>query len=162
ELADKVYLLPIDPYFVEQVIRKECPDGILLSFGGQTALNCGLQLARQGCFQKLGVVVLGTQVDVIEATEDREIFKRRLAEINVPVPRSAAAASSKQAAQLAADIGLPVMLRAGFALGGLGSGVCRSIEEVVEQAERALTHSRQVLVEEYLMGWKEIEYEVVR
>ena len=161
-LADKVYLLPVDPYFVEQVLRKDQPDGILLGFGGQTALNCGLELARKGCFDALGVAVLGTPVAAIEATEDRELFKTRLAEVGVPAPRSAAAESSSQAARLAVEIGLPIMLRAGFALGGLGSGVCRSEAEVVAQAERALVHSSQVLVEEYLEGWKEIEYEVVR
>src|SRR5512142_1405747 len=118
-LADKVYLLPIDPYFVERVIRKERPDGILLGFGGQTALNCGLELARDGCFDRLGVAVLGTPVGAIEATEDRELFKARLAAIDVPVPRSTGATSSGQAARLAAEIGWPVMLRAGFALGGL-------------------------------------------
>ena len=161
-LADKVYLLPIDPYFVEQVIRKDQPDGILLGFGGQTALNCGLELARNGCFDDCGVAVLGTPVGAIEATEDRELFKARLAAIGVPTPRSATATTSAQAARLAAEIGFPIMLRAGYALGGLGSGLCLGQAEVVEQADRALVHSRQVLVEEYLEGWKEIEYEVVR
>jgi carbamoyl-phosphate synthase large subunit len=161
-LADRVYFLPIDPYFVEEVIRKERPDGILLGFGGQTALNCGLELARSGCLAGLGVTVLGTPIDAIEATEDRELFKEKLAAIGVAFPRSGTATSSPQAARLAAEIGFPVMIRAGFALGGLGSGVCRSETEVVRQADLALAHSRQVLVEEYLEGWKEIEYEVVR
>jgi carbamoyl-phosphate synthase large subunit len=162
DLADKVYFLPVDPHFVEQVIRKERPDGVLLGFGGQTALNCGLELARGGRLEGLGVAVLGTPVSAIEATEDRELFKEKLAEIGVKVPRSAAATSREQAVRVAAEIGLPVMVRAGFALGGLGSGVCRTGSELAEQAERALAHSRQVLIEEYLEGWKEIEYEVVR
>jgi carbamoyl-phosphate synthase large subunit len=161
-LADKVYLLPVDPYFVREVIRKERPDGILLGFGGQTALNCGLQLARAGCFDELGVTVLGTPVATLEETEDRELFKRRLTAIGVLVPRSASATTPTEAAERASQIGFPVMLRAGFALGGLGSGVCRNANEVIDQASRALAHSSQVLVEEYLEGWKEIEYEVVR
>jgi carbamoyl-phosphate synthase large subunit len=161
-LADKVYLLPIDPYFVEQMIRKERPEGILLSFGGQTALNCGLELARQGCFEALGVSVLGTPVSVIEATEDRELFKQKLRQLGVEVPRSALATSRTEAVRLAAAIGYPVMVRAGFALGGLGSGACSCAAELRELVDRALAHSSQVLIEEYLEGWKEIEYEVVR
>jgi carbamoyl-phosphate synthase large subunit len=161
-LADRVYLLPVDPYFVEEVIRKERPDGILLGFGGQTALNCGLELARSGRLADLGVTVMGTPIGAIEATEDRELFKKTLADIGVACPRSGAAGAGSQAAKLAAEIGFPVMIRAGFALGGLGSGVCRNETEVIRQADRALAHSRQILVEEYLEGWKEIEYEVVR
>lgn len=161
-LADKVYFLPVNPYFVEQVIGKEQPDGILLSFGGQTALNCGLELARQGVFEKYQVRVLGTPVSAIEATEDRELFKQSLGEINVEVPRSAAATSRDEAVRIANRIGYPVMVRAGFALGGLGSGRCSNESEVIERAEKALAHSSQVLIEEYLEGWKEIEYEVVR
>ncbi|HXG12613.1 MAG TPA: carbamoyl-phosphate synthase (glutamine-hydrolyzing) large subunit, partial [Gemmataceae bacterium] len=161
-LADKIYFLPVNPYFVEQVIRKERPDGIMLSFGGQTALNCGLELGRRGCFDKYGVAVLGTPVSAIEATEDRELFKQRLGEIGVEVPRSAAATSREEAVRIAARIGYPVMVRAGFALGGLGSGRCANEAEVIERVDKALAHSSQVLIEEYLEGWKEIEYEVVR
>jgi carbamoyl-phosphate synthase large subunit len=161
-LADKVYFLPVNPYFVEQVIRKERPDGILLGFGGQTALNCGLELERNGTFERYDVRVLGTPVSAIEATEDRELFKQRLGEIGVRVPRSAAAASREEAVRIANEIGYPVMVRAGFALGGLGSGRCADAKEVGERVDKALAHSRQVLIEEYLEGWKEIEYEVVR
>jgi carbamoyl-phosphate synthase large subunit len=161
-LADKVYFLPVNAYFVEEVIKRERPDGILLSFGGQTALNCGLELARSGCLEAHGVQVLGTPVSAIEATEDRDLFKRRLGEIGVRVPRSAAATSRAEAARIAAAIGYPVMVRAGFALGGLGSGRCGSEAEVIERVDKALAHSSQVLIEEYLEGWKEIEYEVVR
>jgi carbamoyl-phosphate synthase large subunit len=161
-LADIIYLLPIDPYFVEGVIRKERPDGIFLSFGGQTALNCGLELARRGCLEAHGVAVLGTSVGTIEATENRELFKQKLAEIGVQVPRSASAASRGEAQRLASQIGYPVMVRAGFALGGLGSGVCHDEGALIDQVDRALAHSSQVLIEESLTGWKEIEYEVVR
>src|SRR5438309_9002452 len=122
-LADQVYFLPVNPHFVEQVIRKERPDGILLSFGGQTALNCGLALAKSGVLQRCNVRVLGTPIAAIEATEDRELFKERLAEIGVQVPRSAAARTRDEALAAARAIGFPIMVRAGFALGGLGSGL---------------------------------------
>jgi carbamoyl-phosphate synthase large subunit len=161
-LADQVYFLPVTRHFVEKVIERERPDGILLGFGGQTALNCGLELEKHGVLEKWGVRVLGTPVRAIRETEDRELFAAKLAEIDVQVPRSAAATSIDGALEIAAQIGFPVMLRVAFALGGLGSGVCRSAAEVRERAAKALAHSGQVLVEEYLAGWKEIEYEVVR
>jgi carbamoyl-phosphate synthase large subunit len=161
-LADQVYFLPVTRHFAEKVIERERPDGILLAFGGQTALNCGLELAAHGVLQRWGVRVLGTPVQAIRETEDRELFAVKLAEIGVKVPRSAAATSIEAAITIAGEIGFPVMLRVAYALGGLGSGVCRSLEEVRERAAKALAHSGQVLVEEYLAGWKEIEYEVVR
>jgi carbamoyl-phosphate synthase large subunit len=161
-LADQVYFLPVTRPFVEEVITREQPDGILLGFGGQTALNCGLDLDAHGVLARHGVQVLGTPIDAIRATEDREIFARRLGEIGVDVPRSAAATSVEAAAGVAEGLGFPVMLRAAYALGGLGSGVCMDAAEVRERAGRALAHSGQVLVEECLAGWKEIEYEVVR
>jgi carbamoyl-phosphate synthase large subunit len=144
------------------VIERERPDGILLGFGGQTALNCGLELEAHGILQRWGVRVLGTPVQAIRETEDRELFVSKLAEIDVKVPRSAAATSIEAAVAIAAKIGYPVMLRVAYALGGLGSGLCRTPEEVRERAAKALAHSAQLLVEEYLAGWKEIEYEVVR
>jgi carbamoyl-phosphate synthase large subunit len=161
-LADRVYLLPITPYFVEKVIEKERPDGILLGFGGQTALNCGVELARLGILEKCGVRVLGTPVQTIRDTEDRDLFVKRLAEIGVNVPRSFASTSVEEAVRLARAIGYPVMLRIAYALGGLGSGRCLDEEEVRAKAGRAFAHSPQVLVEECLSGYKEVEYEVVR
>jgi carbamoyl-phosphate synthase large subunit len=161
-LADQVYFLPVTRHFVEKVIERERPDGILLGFGGQTALNCGLELEAHGILQRWGVRVLGTPVQAIRETEDRELFVSKLAEIDVKVPRSAAATSIEAAVAIAAEIGYPVMLRVAYALGGLGSGLCRTPEEVRERAAKALAHSAQLLVEEYLAGWKEIEYEVVR
>lgn len=161
-LADRVYLLPVSAYFVEKVIEKERPDGILLGFGGQTALNCGLELARKGTLEKYGVSVLGTPVSAIEETEDRQLFTRGLAEIGVEVPRSVAVTTKAEAVRVAQELGFPVMIRISFALGGLGSGVCYDAGHVADLAERALAHSPLILVEEYLEGWKEIEYEVVR
>lgn len=161
-LADEVYLLPVTPYFVERVIEKERPDGIMLGFGGQTALNCGLALEEQGVLARYGVRVLGTPIRAIQQTEDRSLFVRTLAEIGVKVPRSAVATSIEDAVSAAAQVGYPVMLRAAYALGGLGSGACGSPAEVRDRAAKALAHSGQVLVEEFLNGWKEIEYEVVR
>ena len=161
-LADQIYFLPVDAYFVERVIQKEKPDGIMLTFGGQTALNCGLVLERTGVLARHGVKVLGTPIQAIQETEDRDLFVRKLTEIGVKVPKSAAATSVEQAISVAQEIGYPVMLRIAYALGGLGSGLCTSAEEVREQAVRAFAHSRQVLIEEYLTGWKEVEYEVVR
>ncbi|PCI29577.1 MAG: carbamoyl phosphate synthase large subunit [SAR324 cluster bacterium] len=161
-LADKVYLLPVTADFIEGVIKKERPDGILLAFGGQTALNCGMILDETGILEKYNVQVVGTPVDVIRSTEDRQVFAEKLAEIDVPVPRSRAASTVEEALQVAEEIGFPVMIRLGFALGGLGSGVCWNEEEVKDLAVNALSHTSQLLVEEYLKGWKEVEYEVVR
>jgi carbamoyl-phosphate synthase large subunit len=162
EMADKIYFLPVDPYFVEKVIAKEKPDGILLSFGGQTALNCGIELARAGVFEKYNVKVLGTPVKSIEDTEDRHLFVQRLNEIRVKTPKSRAVSSVEEGVEVANKIGYPVMIRVAFALGGRGSGIARDKEELRDMLEKAFTHSSQVLVEEYLEKWKEIEYEVVR
>jgi carbamoyl-phosphate synthase large subunit len=161
-LADQTYFLPVTPEFVEQVIQKERPDAVSLSFGGQTALNCGLALAKNGTLKKFNVSVLGTSVQTIEDTEDRALFAARLAEIGVKVPRSAAAHSMEEAVKLAGRIGYPVMARVAYALGGLGSGYCADESELRERVVKALAHSPQVLIEEYLVGWKEIEYELVR
>ncbi|MCA9292252.1 MAG: carbamoyl-phosphate synthase (glutamine-hydrolyzing) large subunit [Phycisphaerales bacterium] len=161
-LADEVYFLPITPDFVEEVIAKEKPEGLLLSFGGQTALNCGLQLHDAGVLKKHNVRVLGTPVETIRNTEDRDLFVKRLNEVGAKSARSKVATTPEDAAAVAKQLGLPVMLRVAYALGGLGSGVCRSEQEVEEHAARALAHAPQVLVEEYLEGWKEVEYEVVR
>ncbi|MCK6621808.1 MAG: carbamoyl-phosphate synthase (glutamine-hydrolyzing) large subunit [Calditrichaceae bacterium] len=161
-LADKVYFLPVNPHFVEKVIEKEKPDGILLSFGGQTALNCGLELHRAGVLEKNGVEVLGTPVSAIIDTEDRDRFVQRLREIGAKTARSRAASSAEEAVNIAGELGYPVIIRIAYALGGLGSGVCRSEPEVRKLAGKSLTHAAQILVEEYLEGWKEIEYEVMR
>jgi carbamoyl-phosphate synthase large subunit len=161
-LADRVYFLPVTPPFVAQVIERERPDAIALGFGGQTALNCGLALSRAGILEKFKVAVLGTPIRTIEETEDRALFAGRLAEIGVEVPRSGAATTVEAAVALAAGIGYPVMARVAYALGGLGSGCCRDEAELRSRVEQALAHSPQVLVEEYLVGWKELEYEVVR
>jgi len=161
-LADEVYFLPITPDFVEEVIAKEKPDSLLLSFGGQTALNCGLKLHDSGVLEKYGVEVLGTPVETIRDTEDRELFVGRLNEVDAKSARSKAAKSVQQAVEAAETIGYPVMIRVAYALGGLGSGVCRSEKEVRDLAGRGLSHTNQILIEEYLEGWKEIEYEVVR
>ena len=161
-LADRTYFLPVTPHFVAQVIERERPDAIALGFGGQTALNCGLALAKQGVLEKYGVAVLGTPIATIEDTEDRALFSARLAEIGVEVPRSAAAATVEEALAIAAKIGYPVMARVAYALGGLGSGCCVDEQQLRLRVEKALAHSPQVLIEEYLVGWKELEYEVVR
>ena len=161
-MADKIYFLPVTPYFVEKVIAKEKPDGIMLSFGGQTALNCGVALADAGVFDKCNVKVLGTQIDAIKNTEDRELFVKKLTEIDLKVPESEAVNSVEQAAEVARKLKYPVMLRVAYALGGQGSGVAINEEELINKAKRALAYSTQVLVEKYLGGWKEIEYEVVR
>ena len=161
-LADRVYFLPVTPEFVGRVIEREKPDAIALSFGGQTALNCGLSLSRQGILEKHGVQVLGTPVATIEDTEDRARFAVRLAQIGVEVPRSGAATTLEEAAALARTIGYPVMARSAYALGGLGSGHCADEQQLRSRVQQALAHSPQVLIEEYLAGWKEIEYEVVR
>lgn len=161
-LADRVYFLPVTPEFVEKVIKKEHPDGILLGFGGQTALNCGIELFRRGVFKKYHIKVLGTPVETIIDTEDRDLFVRRLKEIQVKFPRSQAATSVEQAVDVANQLGFPVIVRIAFALGGLGSGVCRNEKQLRLLARKALSHTPQILVEEYLEGWKEIEYEVMR
>ena len=161
-VADEVYFLPVQPYFVEQVIQKERPDGILLAFGGQTALNCGVELYKSGVLEKYGVKVLGTPVQAIIDTEDRELFVKKLDEIDVKTIKSEACENIQQARQAAKTLGYPVILRAAYALGGLGSGFCDNEEELDKLAEKAFSFSPQVLVEKSLKGWKEIEYEVVR
>ena len=161
-VADKIYFLPVTPYFVEKVIDKERPDGVLLSFGGQTALNCGVALYQGGVFEKYGVQVLGTPVQAIMDTEDRELFVKKLDEINVKTIKSEACENIEQARQAARDLGYPVIIRAAYALGGLGSGFCDNEEELNVLAEKAFSFSPQVLVEKSLKGWKEVEYEVVR
>jgi len=161
-LADRVYFLPVTPQFVAQVIERERPDAIALGFGGQTALNCGLALSKEGVLERFGVKVLGTPIATIEATEDRALFCQKLAEIDVAYPRSGAAGTLEEALSLAAEIGYPVMARVAYALGGLGSGLCTDEKQLRARVEKALAHSPQVLIEEYLLGWKEFEYEVVR
>ncbi|MBN2567072.1 carbamoyl-phosphate synthase (glutamine-hydrolyzing) large subunit [Candidatus Woesearchaeota archaeon] len=161
-MADAVYFLPVDPHFVERVIEKERPDAIMLSFGGQTALNCGVELHTTGVFAKHTIGVLGTPVDSIIDTEDRGRFVARLDEIGVKTPRSFPAGSLDEARAAAKRVGYPVMLRVAYALGGSGSGIARTERELDGIVRRALTHAPQVLVEEYLAGWKEVEYEVVR
>ncbi len=160
--ADKIYFLPVTPLFVEKVIKKERPDGILLAFGGQTALNCGVELHRSGVLEKYGVKVLGTPVQAIMDTEDRELFVKKLDEINVKTIKSEAVGTTADAIEAAEALGYPVIVRAAYALGGLGSGFCDNREELVALVEKALSFSPQVLVEKSLKGWKEVEYEVVR
>ena len=161
-VADQIYFLPVQPHFVEEVIKKERPDGILLSFGGQTALNCGVELYRMGILEKYNVKVLGTPVQAIMDTEDRELFVQKLDEINVKTIKSEACETMEQTRKAAAELGYPVIIRAAYALGGLGSGFADNEEELVKLAEKAFSFSPQVLVEKSLKGWKEIEYEVVR
>ena len=161
-VADQIYFLPVQPYFVERVIEKERPDGILLSFGGQTALNCGVELYKSGVLEKYQVKVLGTPVQAIMDTEDRELFVERLNEIDVKTIKSEACENVEQARKAAAELAYPVIIRAAYALGGLGSGFCDNEEELNRLAEKAFSFSPQVLVEKSLKGWKEIEYEVVR
>ena len=161
-VADKIYFLPVQPYFVERVIKKERPDGILLSFGGQTALNCGVQLYKNGILEKYNVRVLGTPVQAIMDTEDRELFVERLDEINVKTIKSEACENIEQVHKAASDLGYPVIVRAAYALGGLGSGFADNEEELDALCEKAFSFSPQVLIEKSLKGWKEIEYEVVR
>jgi carbamoyl-phosphate synthase large subunit len=161
-IADTVYFQPVKPDFVERIIEKERPDGILLSFGGQTALNCGVELYQRGVLEKYGVKVLGTPVQAIIDTEDRDLFVKRLDEIGVKTIKSEACNTIEEVRQAATDLGFPVILRAAYALGGLGSGFCDNQEELEAQAEEAFSFSPQVLVEKSLRGWKEIEYEVVR
>jgi len=163
-LAGTVYLLPVTPEQVEEVIKRERPDGILLGFGGQTALNCGVQLAKTGVLDKYGVKVLGTPIKAIEATEDRELFRQAMIDTKLPIPKSTSAASVEEAVVAARNIGYPVIIRVAYTLGGKGSGVARSEKELIEIVNRALAQSiiSQVLIEEYLNHWKEIEYEVMR
>ncbi|MDE5719949.1 MAG: ATP-grasp domain-containing protein, partial [Paramuribaculum sp.] len=160
--ADKIYFLPVTPYFVEKVIEKERPDGILLAFGGQTALNCGVALHESGVLERYGVEVLGTPVQAIMDTEDRELFVHKLDEIGVKTIKSEAVNTIDDARAAAARLGYPVIVRAAYALGGLGSGFCDNEEQLVSLTEKALSFSPQVLVEKSLKGWKEVEYEVVR
>ena len=162
DIADKVYFQPISAHFVERIIEKERPDGILLSFGGQTALNCGVELFRKKVLERYGVRVLGTPVEAIIDTEDRDLFVRRLDEIGVKTIKSEACSTVAEVRRAAAALGYPVILRASYALGGLGSGFCDNDEQLMSQAEEAFSFSDQVLVEKSLKGWKEIEYEVVR
>ena len=161
-LADPVYFLPITPFFVEKIIEKERPDGILLSFGGQTALNCGIELFHAGVLEKYNVQILGTPISAIILTEDRQAFARHLQSIGIPAPQSRSAESPEEAMRIGAEIGFPVMLRAGFALGGQGSGIARDIEDLERIVRGALAFAPQVLVEQYLHHYKEVEYEVVR
>jgi carbamoyl-phosphate synthase large subunit len=161
-LADKIYFLPVTPYFVERVIKREKPEGILLGFGGQTALNCGVELHKKGVFDKYKVEVLGTSIQAIMDCEDRELFVRRLSQANLKVPRSMAVKSPEEALEAARKIGYPVMARVAYALGGLASGISFNEEELSERARKAFSFTNQILIEEYLEGWKEIEYEVVR
>ena len=161
-VADKVYFLPITPYFVEEVIKKEKPDGILLAFGGQTALNCGTQLYNDGTLAKYGVKVLGTSVEAIMYTEDRDLFVKKLSEIDIKTPVSQAVETMDDAIAAANRIGYPIMIRSAYALGGMGSGICQNETELRTLAESAFAYSPQILVEESLKGWKEIEFEVIR
>lgn len=161
-VADRIYFLPVTPYFVERVIEKERPEGIMLAFGGQTALNCGVKLFESGVLEKYNLKVLGTPVQAIMDTEDRELFVEKLNEINVKTIKSEACENVEQARKAAAELGYPVILRAAYALGGLGSGFCDNEEELDKLAEKAFSFSPQVLVEKSLKGWKEVEYEVVR
>ena len=161
-IADKVYFLPVTPFFVEEVIKKEQPDGILLAFGGQTALNCGTQLYNDGTLGKYGVKVLGTSVEAIMDTEDRDLFVKKLDEANLKTPVSQAVETMADAIRAAEEIGYPVMIRSAYTLGGQGSGICQTESELRTLAESAFTFASQILVEESLKGWKEIEFEVIR
>lgn len=160
--ADKVYFLPVTPHFVQKIIEAEKPDGILLSFGGQTALNCGLELEKSGALQKYNVRILGSPISAIKTTEDRKEFVQMLEKINLLTPKSKAVKTVDLAKKVAASLGFPVMIRSGFSLGGQDSGICQNTQELEQMAKKALAKSPQILVEEYLSGWKEIEYEVVR
>ena len=161
-VADQIYFLPVTPFFVEKVIAKERPDGIMLAFGGQTALNCGVELYKSGILEKYDLQVLGTPVQAIMDTEDRELFVEKLHEIDVKTIKSEACENIEQACKAAQALGYPIIIRAAYALGGLGSGFCNNEQELIRLAEKAFSFSPQVLVEKSLKGWKEIEYEVVR
>ena len=160
--ADHIYLLPVNAEFVRRVIEREKPDGVLIGFGGQTALNCGLEISKSGVLEQHGARVLGTPIQTILDTEDRDLFVQRLREIEVDTPRSQAASTLEDAKKAAKEIGYPIMVRIAFALGGLGSGMCKDEGALEERVKKALAYSSQVLIEEYLSGWKEVEYEVVR
>ncbi len=162
DIADKIYFLPVTAHFVEKVIQKERPDGILLAFGGQTALNCGVELFRKGILEKYNIQVVGTPVQSIINTEDREIFAGILREIDVLTPKSIACESIEAARVAAEKLGFPLIIRAAYTLGGLGSGFCSNMEELNKLAANAFSYSHQILVEESIKGWKEVEYEVVR
>lgn len=162
EIADKIYFLPVTPYFVEEVIKREKPQGILLAFGGQTALNCGVKLYEAGIFEKYNLEVLGTPVQSIIDTEDREIFANILKSIDVKTPKSIACANMEEAKKAVEEVGFPIIIRAAYTLGGLGSGFCNNMEELETRAANAFSYSPQILVEESIKGWKEVEYEVVR
>ena len=161
-IADKVYFQPVTPYFVTEIIKKERPDGILLAFGGQTALNCGTELYQSGVLKEYGVEVLGTSVEAIMNTEDRDLFVKKLGEVDLKVPVSHAVENMDDALKAAREIGFPIMIRSAYALGGLGSGICPDEKAFVELAESAFTFAPQILVEESLKGWKEIEFECIR
>ena len=161
-MADKIYFYPVNAFFVEKIIKKEKPDGVLLAFGGQTALNAGVELEKKGILEKYNVKVLGTQVETIENTEDRDLFKKKLTEISLKTPKSMSVSSVEESISAAKKLGYPVMVRIAYALGGLGSGVCYSEEELTDRGRKAFSFAPQILVEEYLEGWKEVEYEVVR
>ncbi|MFH7835701.1 MAG: ATP-grasp domain-containing protein, partial [Candidatus Aenigmatarchaeota archaeon] len=163
-LAGKVYLLPVTPEYVEEVIKREKPDGILLGFGGQTALNCGIQLSKSGIFEKYDVKVLGTPIRAIEETEDRELFRQAMIKAGIPIPKSNSAKNVEEAIEIAKSIGYPVIVRVAYTLGGKGSGIAYNKKELEKIVNRALAQSMisQVLIEEYLEHWKEIEYEVMR
>ena len=162
KIANRIYFHPITPYFVERVIEREKPDGILLSFGGQTALNCGIELFKQGILKKYDVRVLGTPIQAIMDTEDREFFVNKLKEIDVKTPRSIAVTSLDDALKAGGQLGYPIIIRSAFTLGGQGSAFCSGEEELKEEASKAFSYTDQILVEESLKGWKEVEYEVVR
>lgn len=161
-MADKVYFLPLLPEYIEQVICSERPDGVLLTFGGQTALNCGVTLQKAGVFDKYSVKILGTPIQAIIDTEDRKVFSDRISVIGEKVAPSAAAYSVQEALEAAEQLGYPVMARAAFSLGGLGSGFANNSDELKSLAHQALAHSPQLTIDKSLKGWKEVEYEVVR
>jgi carbamoyl-phosphate synthase large subunit len=157
-----VYFLPVTPEYVEYVLQREKPDGIFLSYGGQTALNLGVQMKRLGLLEKYNVKVLGTSVETLELSEDRDLFAKALEEINIPIAKSIAVETVEEALDAAEKVGYPIIVRAAYALGGLGSGFANNREELEQLAARSLTLSPQILVEKSLKGWKEVEYEVVR
>ena len=160
--ADHVFFLPVTPEFVEEVIKKEKPDGIVISMGGQTALNCAVEMFKAGTFEKYGVQVLGTPVEAVIYTEDRQLFSDKLNEINEKIAESYTAETVAEAIEHGKKIGYPLMIRSAYALGGLGSGICKDEEHLKTMARQALSTSSQILVERSMKGWKEVEYEVVR